>query len=53
MELFTIEVGTLLITYIQYILNKLGPRTEPCGTQLMAPDQSDSQLFSTTFYFLP
>ena len=35
------------------MLNKMGPRTEPCGTPLITSDQSDWWPFKTTFCFLP
>ena len=35
------------------MLNKMGPRTEPCGTPLITSDQSDRWPLKTTFCFLP
>ena len=42
-----------MMTYATYILNRIGPKTDPCGTPLTTSDHSDSLLFKTTFCFLP
>src|SRR6516225_8472746 len=33
---------------LMYIINKMGPKTEPCGTPLVTPFQSEYSLFIHT-----